>query len=49
MACPNQNIETVFLKMLEKSSTYEILDNTLHLLAEDGAILVKATHLNVRQ
>ncbi|MDT0558593.1 META domain-containing protein [Ichthyenterobacterium sp. W332] len=49
MACPNPDVETSFVKMLQKSSTYEILDDTLHLLAEDGTILVKAKHLNVRQ
>lgn len=49
MACPKPELETNFLKQLNKVSTYEILDNTLHLLAEDSTILLKAAHIRVRQ
>lgn len=49
MVCPDDYTETKFLQLIKKVSTYEILDNVLHLLAEDGSIVIKAEHVNVRQ
>ena len=49
MLCPDTTIETSFIRALENVANYEINDNVLHLLSEDGKILIKAIHNKLRQ
>ncbi|WP_353779155.1 DUF4377 domain-containing protein [Winogradskyella sp. 3972H.M.0a.05] len=49
MLCEDTETETKFLKMLEATTNFEIVDETLHLLSSDGKILIKAAHDKLRQ
>jgi len=45
MACPDMSTEDLFFKALDEISSYEIVDNVLHLYSLDGSIVMKLEQL----
>ena len=45
MACPDMSTEDLLFKALDEISSYEIVDEELHLYSSDGSIVIKLEQL----